>query len=200
MDEVTPPADPGEEPQPADATARRSGGWALAGLAVMVAFVASVVLSTESSSVPVGASDSMPGMSMGDGRLAVTVRDLDDRTVRLPGGRSGVVVFAEARGCDSCIAAARAARDAVRSTGARAQLIVLMVDAATARGDVAAFARSVGRSPARYVIDDRTGGLSSMVGATGLGGTVVYDADGQIVAHPGPGAYQLAAALRKARG
>ena len=84
-----------EDEQPSGAPDRRTRWWALGGLAIATAFVVSVVLSTGSSSVPVGGSGSMAGMtmSMGDGPMAFTMPDVDDRTVRLPGARAGVVVF-----------------------------------------------------------------------------------------------------------
>ena len=182
-------------------SARRTRWWALGGLAIATAFVVSVVLSTGSSSVPVGGSGSMAGMtmSMGDGPMAFTMRDVDNRTVRLPGARAGVVVFAAARDCAPCVASVRAARDAVLSTREGAQLIVVMADSATSREDVAAFKRAVGPSPARYVVDDRNSGLASMLGAPELGGTTVYDARGNVVAHPDARLPQLSAALRDAR-
>lgn len=201
MNKTTASGDRGPEAQPSTETLRRPRWWALAGGAAMVAFVTSVVLSTGSSPVPVGASGSMSGMSMSmsTGRLAVTMRDVDDRTIRVPDGRPGVVVFAEPRGCDSCIDTARAARDAVQRAVPRAQLIVVMLDPATALDEVSAFARSVGRSPARYVVDDRNSSLASMLGASRLGGAIVYDALGRIVARPGPVATQVALALRRAQ-
>lgn len=177
--------------------ARRS--WVIGGLLTTVVFVAAVVLSTRSASVPVGESGSMAGMSMGaDGRIAVTMRDVNDRVVQLPGGRPSVVVFVSAPACDICVAAVRAARDAVRQTTDRAQLIVVMADAATSRADVDAITRSVGRSPARYVIDDRNSTLASMLGASNAGSAVVYDARGQVIAHPATNTGKIAAALRRA--
>jgi len=164
-----------DDEQPSGAPDRRTRWWALGGLAIATAFVVSVVLSTGSSSVPVGGSGSMAGMtmSMGDGPMAFTMRDVDDRTVRLPGARAGVVVFAAARDCAPCVASVRAARDAVLSTRKSAQLIVVMADSATSREDVAAFKRAVRPSPARYVVDDRNSGLASMLGAPELGSTTV---------------------------
>lgn len=109
-----------------------------------------------------------------------------------------MVVFAEARGCATCVAAVRAARDAVGVAGVDAQLIVLIVDSATSREEVARFARSVGRSSARYVVDDGNDGLASMLGASDLGGATVYDVQGKVVAHPHARVHELAAALRDA--
>ena len=85
--------DDDEQPSGAPDRRTRSAAWR------STAFVVSVVLSTGSSSVPVGGSGSMAGMtmSMGDGPMAFTMRDVDNRTVRLPGARAGVVVFAGAR-------------------------------------------------------------------------------------------------------
>lgn len=177
--------------------ARRS--WVIGGLLTTVVFVAVVVLSTRSASVPVGESGSMAGMSMGaEGRVAVTMRDVNERVVRLPDGRPSVVVFVSAPACDICVAAVRAAGDAVRQTTERAQLVVVMADAATSRADVDAITRSVGRSPARYVIDDRNSRLASMLGASNAGSAVVYDARGQVIAHPETNTGTIAAALRRA--
>lgn len=188
--------DTGVTPETQEPSSARSRWWAIVAAVVVVAFVASVVMSTRSASVPVGASGSMAGMSMGAGRLMVTMRDVSDRTVRLPGGRPGVVVFAEARRCEPCLAGVRAARDALRKAPVGAQLIVVMADSGTSRADVRAFARSVGPGPARYVVDDRTGALSSMLGASSLGSAVVYDARGRVVARPDAGSRQIVAVLR----
>lgn len=195
------PPDEYDDEVPSGPPVRRPWWWAFGGLAVAAAFVVSVVVSTGPSSVPVGGSGSMPGMtmSMGDGPMAVEMRDVDGRPVALPGGRVGVVVFAEAQGCASCVAGVRAARDAVGLADVAAQLIVLIIDSATGRGDVRAFARSVGRSPARYIVDDRNGGLASMLGASAAGGVTVYDARGRVVAHPGASVREVVAALRDAR-
>lgn len=194
LGEAMPPARPREEPRSSAGARRR--WWAIGGVLVTAAFVAWVVLSARSASVPVGGS--MPDMATGTGRFAVTMRDVSDRAVRLPGGRPAVVVVSYARDCASCVGAVRAARDAVRAAADRAQLVVVMADAGTSRGDVGAFARSVGRSPARYVIDDRSGGLASMLGASGLASAVVYDARGRVVARPQASASDIAAALRRA--
>lgn len=139
-------------------------------------------------------------MSMSSGRLALQMRDTDGRTVRVPGGRPGVVVLAMARGCGICVTSVRAAMTAVERSGPGVQLIVVMVDASTGRGDVAMFARSVGRPSARYVVDDRSNTIASMLGASGLGSTVVYDAGGRVVARPGDSLAALSAALRQAGG
>lgn len=175
----------------------RARWWTFAGTAVVVAFIVSVMLSTRSSSVPVGASGPMSGMSMGTGRLALTMREIRGRTVRVPGGRAGVVVVVEARDCNPCVSATRAARAAVQRTAPGAQLIVVMVDPTITRGDVLAFSRSVGHSPASYVVDDRNGTLASMFDASGLGGVVVYDRLGRVVARPGSRERQIVAALRR---
>lgn len=181
---------------------RRSRWWAFAGAVTAAAFIALVVVSTESASVPVGASGAGSGMSMSmsAGRLALRMRDIDGRTVRLPGGRPGVVVLAIARGCGICIRSVRAAMTAAGRGGADVQLIVVMLDASTGRGDVAAFARSVGPAQARYVVDDRSNTIASTLGASGLGSTVVYDAQGRVVARPADSVALLSAALRQAGG
>lgn len=115
----------------------------------------------------------------GDG-LALTRRDVDGREVRLPGGRPGVVVVANACRCDAWRSAVREGRDALTRSVAGAQLIVVMGDAPTTRPDVAAFARSIGSSPARYVIDDRNGSLTSMLREGQLGDALVYDRSGRV--------------------
>lgn len=204
MGEAKRPGPIGPAAQSEAMPARRSRWWTVAVLALVAAIGFAVVRSSMSSSVPVGASGpgSMPGMSMpaqaGGDRLELTMRDVDGRELRLPGGRPSVVVVANAGRCDACRAAARAARDGVRRSAAAAQLIVVMADVTTTRPQVAAFARSVGLPAARYVIDDRNGGLTSTIGGQ-LGETVVYDRRGRVVARLEPGSRQLAAALRRAR-
>jgi hypothetical protein len=141
-------------------------------------------------------------MSMAAGSttsIAVTMNDIDGQTVSLPGRRPGVIVFIKADGsCQSCIAASRVAADAVRRAGGHATLTVLSIDSATTREALEGFARSAGDPPARYVIDDRSGRLSSMLGASTLAGLVVYDASGHIVGRPTANAGQVQRALRRA--
>lgn len=139
-------------------------------------------------------------MPMGrGGRVQITMRDVDGRPVHLPTGRPGVVVFVEARGCEQCVAATRAATSAVRRAGGRAALTVVSLASTTTRTDVAAFAESAGRPLARYVVDDRNGSIATMLDASGLAETLVYDSEGDIVARPEPDVPQLARALRRAR-
>jgi len=98
------------------------------------------------------------------------------------------------------MAAVRAARDALREAPVGAQLIVVMADSGTSRADVRAFARSVGPGPARYVVDDRSGALSSTLGASSLASAVVYDARGRVVARPDARSRQVVAACRRLTG
>lgn len=204
MNDVASPPPVRPEVEGDAAAARRSPWSTLAMIAIVVTVAVAVMRSAVSSSVPVGASrpGSMPAMPMpaaGGDRLALTMRDVDGREVRLPGGRPGVVVVANAGRCDACRNAVRAARDALARSAVGAQLIVVMGDAATTRPEVAAFARSIGSSPARYVIDDRNGSLTSMLGARQLADALVYDRGGRVVARPEPGSRQLVSALRNVR-
>ena len=196
MNDLTPPPPTGPQTERDAASPRRSPWSTIAVIAVVVAVAVALVRSAISSSVPVGVSG--PGGGDAD-RLALTMRDVDGREVRLPDGRPGVVVVANAGRCDACRNAVRAARDAVARSAAGAQLIVVMGDAATTRPEVAAFARSVGSSPARYVIDDRNSGLTSMLRVGQLGDTLVYDRSGRVVARPEPRSRQLISALRNAK-
>ena len=200
MNDDTPPPPTGPQTERDAASARRSRWSTIAVIAVVVAVGVAVVRSAISSSVPVGAAGPGSSLPRGDAdRLALTMRDADGREVRLPDGRPGVVVVANAGRCDACRNAVRAARDAVARSAAGAQLIVVMGDAATTRPEVAAFARSVGSPPARYVIDDRNGGLTSMLRVGQLGDALVYDRSGRVVARPDLGSRQLTSALRSAR-
>lgn len=174
----------------------------LLGAVLAAGFVGLVIQSAHNAAVPVGGAAPTNGMSMAAGfttSIAVTMNDIDGRSVNLPGRRPGVIVFIKADGaCQSCIAASRVAAEAVRRTGGGATLTVLSVDSATTRESFQAFARSIGNPPARYVIDDRSGRLSSLLGATTLAGLVVYDARGHIVARPTANASQVQRALRGA--
>ena len=200
MNDVTPPPPTGLQTERDGASARRSPWSTIAVIAVVVAVGVAVVRSAVSSSVPVGASGPGSSLPRGDAdRLALTMRDVDGREVRLPDGRPGVVVVANAGRCDACRNAVTAARDAVARSAPGAQLIVVMGDATTTRPEVAAFARSIGSSAARYVIDDRNGALTSMLRVGQLGDALVYDRSGRVVARPEPGSRQLISALRNAR-
>lgn len=173
--------------------------WAPVGVLAVVGFIALLVISTRSASVPVGASGSAGmSMSMSAGRLMLRMTDFDGRRLWVPAGRPGAFVFAMARGCGVCLRAAQTAVAAMRRAGVRAQLVVVMVDASTVRDDVAAFARALGHSAARFVVDDRSNTIASAVGASGLGAIVVYDARGRVIARPAASAAALSAALRRA--
>jgi len=136
-------------------------------------------------------------MTMDSQRLAISLRDVDGRPVRIPGGRPGVIVFAEARRCGSCVSAARTARDAARAIAPRAQVVVVMLKANTSRASVNAFARSVGPGPARYVVDTSSSRVAAMFDVATLGSSVVYDARGRVVADLQPGSREIAASLRR---
>lgn len=143
----------------------------------------------------------MPGMAMPMGNgdaMTMTVRDIEGRRLTIPDGRPGIAVFVEPRGCDPCAGAVRDARDAASRHGA--SLIVVGIDAGTSRGAMRRFARAMDAPWAHYVIDDRNGHLASMMDAPGLGGIVVFDRRGQVVARPEPTATALAGALRRAGG
>lgn len=132
-----------------------------------VAFLLVIVLSAMNSAVPVGGAG-MPGMPMGGGernRVALELRDVSGRPLRLPGGRPGVVVFADVKNCVQCVAGARAAARAAAGAGGGVRAAVILVDATTSRGQADAFARAVGVPGARYVVDDRNSTLVSMLDA-----------------------------------
>lgn len=198
----------GDDPVPDDGTGLSPRWRAVLGVALAVlavAFVASVVRSTLSSSMPVPtstampritANGTMPGMTMNTDRLAMTLRDVHGRAVRIPAGRQGAIVFARAPQCDPCVTAARIARDAVRDATPRAQVIVVMLSSSTSREAVTAFARSVGPGRVRYVIDNPDDRVAAMFDVSTLGGTVVYDARGHIVATLQPGSRQIARYLQ----
>lgn len=163
---------------------RRRRLWALLGTLGAVVFAVVVVVSTRDAAVPVGASGmSGTSMAMGTGAtVRLTMRDASGRPVSLPGGRPGLILFVQAQGCQPCVDAVQAAAAAIRSAGAPAGLTVISVDAGTSRGELAAFARSAGKPPARYVVDDRTGTLASTLGASSFDTAIVYDSRGRIVA------------------
>lgn len=170
---------------------------------LVAGFVAWVVLSGSRSSIPVGAQGSMPGMAMPSspgGGGSMTLRDIAGRTLRVPGGRAGAVVFAAPRNCEACLASSRAARAAAQRNPP-ARLVVVMADPATSREEVRTFAAAVGGPPARYVVDDRSATLAGMYDPPGLGGVVVFDRRGSIVERMASGsARRIAAALRRAGG
>lgn len=161
--------------------------WVVVGTIVVVGFVAVVVSSTKRATMPVGASGSMSGMAMpgSDGSgMRMSMRDIDGRTLRVPDGRRGLVVFVQPRSCRPCVDAVRAAAQAVRGARSPTQLTVISVDATSSRDDMTQFALRAGEPRARYVVDDRNGALASMYDVSNLGATVLYDARGTIVARP----------------
>ena len=182
------------------ATQRQRRLWAVLAGAAMVAFGVIVVLSTGGSAVPVGASGSMAGMDMSSGadEIAVTMRDADGRTVRLPDGRPGAVVSANASDCDVCVETTRAAARAARQVPGGASLVVLMLDSVTTREQIRRFAAAVGPSPARYVVNDRNGELAMMLGTATIGRIVVHDRRGRVVGRPAVGTRALGVTLRRA--
>jgi len=187
-DDTTVKETPANEPE-----SRPPQWWPIAGAIVVSAFIASVVLSTRSASVPVAASGAMNA-----GTLALTMRDANNQAVGLPDGRPAVVIVAQATGCAPCVAAVRAAGDAIKQANDRAQLIVALADPKTSRAGLAAFTRAVGSSPARYVIRGPTSSLAAALGNRGVGGAVVYDAHGRVVSRPLANSRQILAALRHA--
>ena len=182
---MTESPDAGGTPEPDPRPRRRL--WGVLAVIAVVGFVVLVVSSTRKATIPVGASGGMAGMSMRSGGaddVSMAMRDVDGRTVRIPDGRPGVIVFVATRGCEPCVTAVRAAARAVGRRGGGGELIVVSLDSGTTRSDLAGFARSAGRPRARYVVDDRNGSLASMFGASRLGATIVYDLRGKVVARP----------------
>lgn len=180
-------AEPLEEPPPPPVAAGRRTRtiWGTVIAVIAVGFVVVVVTSTAQDAVVVGGMGGMQMQDMGNGSgMQMSIRDVDGRAVRVPDGRPGVAVFVTPANCAACADAVRAAERAVRRARQSAQLLVVGLDSATSRRDIAAFARTAGSPGARYVIDDRNGSLASMFKVTAVGGAVVYDATGKIVGHP----------------
>ena len=163
-----------------------------------VGFVVVVVASTRQAAVPVGALGGVSGMSMSGsgGAMRMSMRDVDGRTVRIPDGHPGVIVFVQPGRCGPCVAALRTAAGASR---AGVPLTVISVDSTTSRDDVSRLAAATGRPRAHYVVDDRNGSLASMFGASRLGAILVYDARGKIVGRPSTAAGIRRALLRSVR-
>ena len=194
-------AEPSEAPDlpPVAADRRTRTIWGAVIAVIVVGFVVLVVTSTAQDAVPVGGMGGMQMQDTGNGSgMQMSMRDVDGRVVRVPDGRPGVAVFITPRNCAECVDAVRAAARAVRRARQSAQLLVVGLDSATSRGDIAAFARTAGSPSARYVIDDRDGSLASMFKVAALAGAVVYDASGKIVGHPASAA-QIGQILARAR-
>lgn len=140
-----------------------------------------------------------PGMAMAGSsanRLDLTVHDTGGRPLRIPDGRPGIAVFVQASGCGSCVQAVRTAARAIAQTRPAGVLVVVAVDSSTSRSALAAFARSAGAPPARYVVDDSMSTLANAFGASTLGDVVAYNKAGQIVERTGaPVSSELARAL-----
>lgn len=188
-------------PAPADLPPRsrsRSRLTALITVAVIGAFAIVLVVSAQRAAVPVGSGGGMSGMSMARGSgMRMTLRDVSGRSVRIPGGRPGAVVFVEVTGCRDCVRLVRAATRLSRRGGG--QVVVLAIDSGSTRAQLQAFARAAGRPPARYVVDDRNGSVASMFDAQSIGSAVVYDERGRVVGRPSSVA-ELRRALGRATG
>lgn len=192
------PAGPSDaEPQRAQSRHRVWGALAVAGF---VAFAAYLVTSARDAAVPVGAQGPMAGMSMpqgGGGAVAFRTRDIDGRALRLPGGRPGALVFVQPSNCEACVAATRTVSAAVRRSGSRAAMNVVVLDSAVSRQEMRSFARAAGNPRMRIIVDDRNGSLQMMLGRPTLGSVAIYDASGRIVGRPRPGSPALERALRR---
>ena len=177
----------------------RSRWWWALGAAAAIGFLVMLTLTTERAAVPVGASAGTPAMAMGGAstnRLDLTVRDTGGRPLRIPDGRPGVAVFVQASGCRSCVQAVRTAARAIAQTRPAGVLVVVAVDSSTSRSALAAFARSAGGPPARYVVDDSMSTLANAFGASTIGDVVAYNKAGQIVERTGaPVSSELVRAL-----
>ena len=194
-------AEPSDAPDPPPVAADRRTRtiWGAVIAVIAVGFVVLVLTSTGQDAVPVGDMGGMQMQDMGNGSgMQMSMRDVDGRAVRVPDGRPGVAVFITPANCAECADAVRAAARAVGRARQSAQLLVVSLDSATSRRDIAEFTRTAGSPGARYVIDDRNGSLASMFKVTAVGGAVVYDATGQIVGHP-VSAAQIGQILARAR-
>ena len=167
----------------------------------VLAFGIALVISAGNASVPVGASGSMPGMTMGTGTglISVTMHDIYGRRLVMPGGKPGAVVFIRATGCGECVAAVRTlVAQARRAHAGDVSLTVIGVDSIETRQDFASFARAAGHPPVSYVLDDRNNSLASIFGASSLGATVVYDRSGKVLDRPSANPAAVFTALRRA--
>jgi hypothetical protein len=194
----------GDAPPQREEQGSRRGLWAVVTVLAVAAFVIAVVGSAGRSAVPTGGSASSGSMGGGmamDGasrdRVDVVARDIDGRSLRLPGGRAGAIVVIQSGQCTPCTRSVRRLAAAARRVTGGLTLTALSAQADDDRGALRRFATSVGRPPMRYLVDDRNNMLTTMLGVSQLGSIVVYDRSGKIVATSASSVAGLSAALRR---
>jgi hypothetical protein len=150
---------------------------AVAAASVVVAIA--VVAITVTTSSPSGTSQSSqpPGHGAGGGSRppGIDLASIDGKSVSLPAGRPGMVMFSSST-CVTCFVTVRFMADYVRAARRR-------IDAAFVSDPPAALSErrdSIGGTPFPFAID-ASGGLAVQYGITALGTVVIFDAGGQIV-------------------
>lgn len=169
--------------------------WIVATAAIAVAVAALVAISTGGSGTDAGTAGDGSG---GRGRVApLELTTLEGQRLSLPGGRPGAL-FLTVSSCLSCIPSGQALGELKAELGDRVDAVWIGIDPTDPPEQVRARRESMGDPPYPFAID-RSGTLANRFAVQALGTTIVYDADGRIVAELiEPGKDQLLAAFREA--
>lgn len=158
------------------------------------ALVTGLVITTAGEGVPSGAT-SMSGMDMGQGINGqdITLQDIDGRSLTLPGGKAGAVMFMATRGCGGCIETARALDAAARALDPPLPVTVISVDTEETKGDFERFDQEAGGLDVRYALDDASGSIANHFGVRELNTVLAYSDQGRTTGIFEPGPDQVAA-------
>jgi hypothetical protein len=118
-------------------------------------------------------------------------------SVSVPDGRPGVLFFSVSA-CSSCIPSARALSSVKARLGPRIEAVMVDIDSGDSPRDLRAWGRAVGHPTFRMAIDT-SGKLAIAYQVQSLGMTVIYDAQGRVVARStDPSRAEIEQGLRKA--
>lgn len=172
--------------------------WGLAGALALVLGTVLVAASLGGFGSPGAARVSAAGASGNGARVApLTLTSIEGERIRLPASRPGALFFTVSS-CVSCIPSARALGELKARFGDRADVAWVGIDPGDPPEAVRARRKSLGDPDYPFAVD-RGGTLAGRYAVTALGTTVVYAADGRIVARlVEPTGEQLASAFERA--
>jgi thiol-disulfide isomerase/thioredoxin len=175
----------------------RAARWWVAGAVVLILGAGLLVASVGGSGSPQAARVNSGEAGSGTEVAALTLDSLEGKRLDVPSGRPGALFFTVSS-CVSCIPSARALGELKAKLGDRADVVWVGIDPSDPPDAVRARRKSLG-DPAYPFAIDGGGTLAGRYGVTALGTTVVYNAEGRIVARLiEPNKEQLASAFKQA--